>query len=1033
MNRLSARAPLRAIFYLLIAFATAMTLLIVLLSQLDLDTYRHSLEQQLSAALKQPVRIGHSSLTYNHGLALKLRQLQIGPDRTALAQIPQITATLKIAPLFNRQFILKEVQIDNPSFQLWLPFPDRPARGTSHQLINALGVSILTVRNANLIIYQKQGEEVAKRTEFSNLHAVLRGWQPGETGQLVMTGHLQRRAADFLLETRLPSSTDPDVWRQEEHKTHLQITHFSTQGFPKLSGQSYPESLDFNLDIVGAPATGTRFKALLTGAETAEQLFSLSGLWTSSSGQDSLTGLTGDLLRLPLDGEAHLIRQPEKNLLAGRFGTKNIKLNRQLLEAWRVPDADKLVKGELDRLSFKLEKTWNPSDKFSGLPKITAEIIVGSLGWDNAELKPLQDFSVDLSLDRQQLQINNGRLVAGGQIVDFTGQVDSLFMKPAVDVRFSFNPNLDEIGSYLKLSDDWKASGNIPGSLRLHGPLFSPGFQLQAELTSTALQFGSLFHKTTADRSSLQLQGEITDKRIHFQRSIFNLNDVHITATGDFQQNKGEQEYSFTTKLLDLKRLQPFSPLLQKLQVRGEIGFSLRQNQAGLRGALMLKDVGAHLTTVIGDLNKTTGEIDFDRHGLTFQRLAASLGESKFLVNGLLSNWKDPQLSLDLIGKKIRAQDLIFPNQKLTLYDLEGRLRINRDGISFAPIKVRLEEDTLATVFGEVNNFSNPRVNLDIQAETVDVLEIIDLFHGPHRGQNGPHIEKRPPIIIKASAKQGTLGGLRFTNAETLISDDNGMFTVYPIKFQNGEGWCWAKVEINLNQKESPLKISGHMEDINASVLHQDLFQKQGLINGCLRGDFYIEGDVGNDRFWQTAKGGLHLQISDGTLRKFHGLAKVFSLLNVSQIFAGKLPDMDKEGMPFSLLEGSIQIADGQLETEDLKITSEAMNLSLVGTHRLVDDMLNFNLGVMPLRTVDKVITSIPIAGWVLAGEEKALLTAHFKIEGTSVDPKVTPVPIDSVSNTVLGIFKRTLGLPGKLVKDIGSVFKNEPEKKVEP
>ena len=84
------------------------------------------------------------------------------------------------------------------------------------------------------------------------------------------------------------------------------------------------------------------------------------------------------------------------------------------------------------------------------------------------------------------------------------------------------------------------------------------------------------------------------------------------------------------------------------------------------------------------------------------------------------------------------------------------------------------------------------------------------------------------------------------------------------------------------------------------------------------------------------------------------------------------------------------------------------------------------------MRTVDKIITSIPIAGWVLAGEDKALITAHFKIEGTSENPRVTAVPIDSVSKTVFGIFKRTLGLPVKMVKDIGSLFKKEPEKKIE-
>jgi len=258
------------------------------------------------------------------------------------------------------------------------------------------------------------------------------------------------------------------------------------------------------------------------------------------------------------------------------------------------------------------------------------------------------------------------------------------------------------------------------------------------------------------------------------------------------------------------------------------------------------------------------------------------------------------------------------------------------------------------------------------------------------------------------------------------------VLTIYPLSFASGKGHCLARVEFDQTREQGTLKVSGHAEGIDATILQQDLFKERGLIRGSLRGNFYLEGALHNGKFWNNAVGGIHLQVTDGTLRKFRGLARVFSVLNVSQLFTGKLPDMDREGMPFTLLEGSLRIADGIAYTEDLRIKSEAMNMSLVGSKNLIDNTLDFHLGVMPLRTVDKVITSIPIAGWVLAGEDKALLTAHFKIEGPSDEPKVSVIPASTVSNTVFGIFKRTLGLPGKLVKDIGSIFESKPKKKEE-
>lgn len=1033
MNLSAARVLTRIICYLLLLLAIILTLLIVFLSQLDLNDYRLSLEQQLSSALKQPVLIGHSSLTFNRGLALALKDLQIGPDHAALATIPNITATLKVRPLFNGEFILDQVQIDKPEFQLWLPFPERLASGTTQGLLDSLGVSILTVNDASIKIYQKLESDTVQRLALSHLHANLRGWKPGKTGQLVISGQVQEQGANFLLETRLPSSRDPEVWRNETHQAQLKITSFSTKKLPKLHGQNLPKALDLNLSIQGVPATGTHFEAILSSSDNKENFFSLSGRWTSSKQQDSITKLTGELLKIPLCGEFVLLRKAEKHFLAGRFGAENVTLTQELLNAWRIPNADKLIRGDLDRLAITVQKNWDPAKKLSGLPRIGAELTLSNLDWKLPELKQFQDLSVDLSLADETLSISDGILVGAGQLIDFSGKIRSLFLHPQIDLKFDFNPSIDAFTAQFNLPDNWMISGDIRGILRLTGSLLNPDFLLQSNLSSTTLQLGNLFHKRPADQVGLQLRGSLANNRLQLDQFSLNLNDLNIAGTGYFQQHEGNQEYSFAVEPINLNKLKPFSPLLQGFQIRGEVESTFIKQQTGLQGILNLKNVGAHLTSVIGDLNKTTGKITLDHNGFTFQKLKASLGESDFIVDGIFSDWKNPQLNLDLSGKKVRAQDLIFSNQQLTLYDLNGQLQINADGISFAPVNVRLEDNTVATVTGTVSNFSAPEVSLEIKSEQVNVLDIIDLFTGPNKATDEKKKHGRPPLRIKVSAKQGNLGGLRFKNAEALIRGENHRLIIYPLKFKNGDGWCQARVEFNHGEETAPLKISGHVEEINASVLHQDLFHSRGLVNGKLRGDFYLEGNPGKDRFWQEAKGGIHGQISDGTLRKFHGLAKVFSLLNVSQIFAGKLPDMDKEGMPFTLLEGSVQIGDGKATTKDLRITSEAMNLSAVGTHNLNDDTLDSTLGVMPLRTVDKIVSSIPIAGWLLAGENKAIVTAYFKIEGSKEQPKVTPIPIDSVSSTVFGIFKRTLGFPVKMIKDIGTLFEKEPEKKVAP
>ncbi|MCK5913439.1 MAG: hypothetical protein KAG12_06140, partial [Desulfuromusa sp.] len=680
MDQSSARRLTRIVCYLLILLATAITILIVFFSQLDINDYRLSLERQLSAALEQPVRIGHSSLTFSHGLALALEDLQIGPDHATLADIPHITATLKIAPLFNGQFILDQVQVDSPKFQLWLPFLERPDKGTSQQILNSLGVRILSIHNASIKIYQKQDNDVVQWLELANLHAILKGWKPGETGQLVISGKLQEHGADFLFETRLPSSRDPEVWRNEEHRTQLKITNFSTLKLPKLQGQSFPAALDLNLSLQGIPATGANFKATLFSSDNTEQFFALSGRWTSSDQQESITKLNGELLKIPLSGGFYLIRQAEKHFLAGRFGAENVNLNRELLQTWRIPNADKFIRGELDRLAITINKSWDSTKEISGLPHIGAEITVSNLNWNTPELQQLQDLSTELLLKDNVLHINDGILIAADQLADFSGTIKSPFLLPKIDLKFNGELCLHDVISQIDLPDDWQVAGTVLGSLRLTGDLFNPKFQLQANLNSTKFQLGFLFQKKVTDKASFYLHGQlIGGKQLRLDHLTFDLNDFNFLASGHYHPGDNQQKYHLKAAPFELNKLQPLSPLLQRIQLTGIVEPEITHQSSGLVGIAKLHNGGAHIISLLGDLKRISGEIIFDQHGFTFKKLQASLGESPFIVDGVFSNWRTPLLVLDLNGKKARARDLVFLNQQLTLYDLSGQLRIDAD------------------------------------------------------------------------------------------------------------------------------------------------------------------------------------------------------------------------------------------------------------------------------------------------------------------------------------------------------------------
>ncbi len=876
----SARIMVRLFYALLITCATLVTLLILLLSLINLDDYRQSLEAQLSSTLNQPVSIAHGSLTYSNGLALELEQIQIGADEQPIITIPRLLATLEITPLLEKRFILNQVSIEKPLVNLTFPLKaqtERPTKESSRKLFNSLGISILTVNDAEVTIYQAQEKSLLKRLKIANLHAVLKGWKQNQKGQLVISGDLPQQKANFLLETKLSASIDPHVLRQEQQSLKLNLHNLSTASIPKLKGQSYPEALNLEINIQGAPSTGTQFKTTLQASKTAEQLFSLNGTWTSTEDQDSISNLKGELLGVPLTGEFVSLRQADRNYLVGRLGVTNLGLNQQLLKKWRIPQADQLIRGDVELLFIELSKDWPVGTELKGLPQIDAQLTLSSLEWNIPELKQLQDLSIDLSLKNNYLDIRDGILIIGGEPVDFSGTIESPFLKPELSLLIEAKPRLETI-STLRPLKNWDIAGEVPLSLQLRGPLQGPSFGLQADFNQVEVQHPWLFQKKQSTNAQLSAAGALSAGGVTLNRVDVLLGKISLSASGYIDHSSDQTSYGLSIAPLQLAQLKPFSPLLKRLQITGETALTLQKQKNGLQGTINIQDGGAHLTPVIADLRNTTGSARLDHSGLSFTDLKASLGESEFLVNGLLSDWSSPRLSLDIQADKARAQDLVFSNQELMLYDLNGRLQIDGNGIDFAPVNVRLEKDTIAQVTGSVANFSDPQVKLDIKADSVNVLDVINLFNGPDRAPSAKTKSNRQlkPIEIRATAQKGTLGGLNFTNAVGFIKEFNHQFSIFPLRFENGEGWCKARVDFLHKEKSRPLKISGHVEEINASVLHQDLFDQPGLINGKLSGDFYLEGKPDGKTFWQTARGGIHLQVADGTLRKFHSLAKVF-------------------------------------------------------------------------------------------------------------------------------------------------------------
>ncbi len=101
-----------------------------------------------------------------------------------------------------------------------------------------------------------------------------------------------------------------------------------------------------------------------------------------------------------------------------------------------------------------------------------------------------------------------------------------------------------------------------------------------------------------------------------------------------------------------------------------------------------------------------------------------------------------------------------------------------------------------------------------------------------------------PPIRIEVNAKRGDLFGMQFSDARTLIIPNDQHLLLHPLDFKVGDGYCTTQVVLEYAGANTLLRVSGHVENVDAYQVYNELLDRKSLIRGTLRGDFFLQGEL---------------------------------------------------------------------------------------------------------------------------------------------------------------------------------------------
>jgi hypothetical protein len=202
--------------------------------------------------------------------------------------------------------------------------------------------------------------------------------------------------------------------------------------------------------------------------------------------------------------------------------------------------------------------------------------------------------------------------------------------------------------------------------------------------------------------------------------------------------------------------------------------------------------------------------------------------------------------------------------------------------------------------------------------------------------------------------------------------------------------------------------------------------QKQGLEETahCLTergvlmtGTFDLKADLrARGRLRDLARnleGTIRAESRDGKVMKFALLGNILSMQNVAVMFKEGTPKIDDAGFSYRSISASGRFSKGRFTIDEGVFTSAGVGLAATGWISLTDYQSRLTVLVAPFGRLDRIVRGVPIVGYVMGG---AITSLPVGVSGDIRDPLVVPLGPAAITSELLGIFERTLKLPGKLV-----------------
>jgi uncharacterized protein YhdP len=672
----------------------------------------------------------------------------------------------------------------------------------------------------------------------------------------------------------------------------------------------------------------------------------------------------------------------------------------------------------------------------AGVLSIRAEVNKGVFIVDN-KTPAFRDISGMLELKDRRFLLKNmtGRFGASPCTLE-GGISDFALPQPAhYTAAMTLQPAREEILWLLGKERFRNLSYNGASTLVLTGEGPAENYRIGArwDLTAVAYAYPEVLKKPQGKPNRLAAEITLNKNAVTVSSFNYDLPPVKVRGSAIYRfTGKNPLSLNIQSNAFDIRNVVSLLPGLQAYDPAGTFLIAVAGRgdlnapaSFQWKGNVSLTDVSWQPSGNVKPVKGLTGKFVFRGGKMETSQFNAYIGDSAIAGKCLINDFRKPQVNCQFSAPLLRSADLGWqsPEGAVNFQDVKGQIFIEDNHIHVDNLSLRLGKSGF-NLSGDIRDFANPKITLAVNSPYTDSEDIARLLalNNPQRKDDS---SSRVELIADVQADAGIFQGVDFNKLRTRCKYAGGILDVETLEVGFFEGKLQGKGQVDIRpdgQNHYQVKLSLDRLSLDKIQGFLEIGDRTVTGNLSLTGDLTATGRNVDD-FKKTAAGTFQVRTEKGVLKKFSVLSKIFSLLNVFQLAKFQLPDMAKGGMPYNTITGTLSLQEGILSSEDFFIYSDAMQISAVGKLDLRKQELDYIVGVHPLHTLDRIVAKIPVAGWLLTDERGHLITVHFQVDGTWDDPRVTPIPVQSLAKGTLDIFRRLFQLPVKLITDTGEVI----------